>query len=68
MSADADTEQQTLSGAAAVCGRTRPRTLIRCYKCGDYILRSDRYDHEHDLHAMPWHRSVYKYAQAEVDG
>ena len=66
MSAYADTEQQTLTGGAAVRGRTRPSTLIRCWKCGEYVLRSDRYDHEHDLHVLPWHRSVYEYAQAEV--
>jgi hypothetical protein len=63
-----DTEQQTLTGKSAVSQRQRPQTLLRCSKCDDYILRSDRYDHEHDVYAPPWHRSVYEYAQAEVDG
>jgi len=42
--------QQTLTGETADTeGSGTPRTLIWCEKCEDYILRSDRFDHEHDM-------------------
>jgi len=63
-----DTEQQTLWGIPVTEERTRPLTLVYCYKCDDYILRSDRYDHEHRVYVPPWDRSVFEYPQTEVDG
>jgi hypothetical protein len=63
-----DTEQQTLAGESALEERTRPLTLVYCYKCGDHILRSDRFDHEHRVYVPPWDRSAFEYPQTEVDG
>jgi len=40
--------QQTLSGEPAA-DRERPATLLFCEPCGEAILRSERFDHEHDL-------------------
>jgi len=42
--------QQTLTGEIAdTDGVGTPGTLIWCEECQDYILRSDRFDHEHDM-------------------
>jgi hypothetical protein len=49
-----ETEQRTLSGGIADCGRTRPTTLLRCRKCDAYILRRERFAHEHDVSAASW--------------
>ena len=48
------TEQRTLSGDEANCGRVRPHTLLRCYECDDYILRRERFEHEHHVPAASW--------------
>jgi hypothetical protein len=40
--------QRTLTGGEAD-ERHRPATLLYCDACDDSILRSNRYDHEHDL-------------------
>jgi len=40
--------QQTLSGEPAD-DRDRPATLLYCETCGDTVLRSERFSHEHDL-------------------
>lgn len=49
-----ETEQRTLSGGTADGGRTRPTTLLRCHKCDGYILRRERFAHEHDVRAASW--------------
>ena len=49
-----ETEQRTLSGDEANCGRTRPQTLLRCHKCDEYILRRHRFGHEHYLSVASW--------------
>jgi len=42
--------QQTLTGETADTDTVEtPRTLIWCDDCQDYILRSERFDHEHDM-------------------
>lgn len=41
--------QQTLTGRPTLETRTRPSTMLWCEECDDAILRSDRFDHEHDL-------------------
>ena len=50
------TEQRTLSGDEADCGRVRPQTLVKCHTCGEYILRSDQYAHptDHRLVVPSW--------------
>lgn len=44
--------QQTLDGSTVdldVRAQERPSTLLHCEECGDFVLRSNRFDHEHDL-------------------
>lgn len=44
--------QQTLDGSTVemnVRAQERPSTLLHCEECGDFVLRSNRLDHEHDL-------------------
>lgn len=62
----AETEQRTLTGKEADCGRTRPRTLLRCHKCDDYILRRERFDHDHYLPVASW-ASIDRLYEWEVD-
>lgn len=41
-------QQRTLQGTEADA-REVPDTLLYCDECDDTVLRSDRFDHEHDL-------------------
>lgn len=43
--------QQTLTGETtdAPSSRTRPETMCYCGDCDDWILRSERHDHPHDV-------------------
>jgi hypothetical protein len=41
--------QQTLDGQQTEVARKRPSTLLWCDECEDVVLRSDRWDHDHDL-------------------
>ncbi|MFB6202100.1 MAG: hypothetical protein ABEI98_08830 [Halorhabdus sp.] len=41
--------QQTLTGEKSDLPRETPDTFIYCEKCDEAILRSNRFDHEHDL-------------------
>ena len=47
--------QMTLSGDEARCGRTRPVTMARCYRCNEWVLRSQFRTHadDHDLPPRP---------------
>lgn len=42
------TDQQTLTGETAE-SRDRPKTMLYCPECDEWILRSRRFDHPHDL-------------------
>lgn len=44
-----EVQQQTLSGDEATCGRTRPETMVYCDDCDEWLLRHERFDHEHDV-------------------
>ena len=47
-----DTEvlhQVDLDGRPTNEGRIRPSTMLWCDECGEALLRSERFDHEHDL-------------------
>jgi hypothetical protein len=41
--------QKTLTGDTTEKGRVRPETLLYCEECGEAVLRSRRFDHEHEL-------------------
>lgn len=41
--------QLTLDGEPTDEGRTRPSTLVTCYRCGEVMLRSEKFDHPHSL-------------------
>jgi hypothetical protein len=43
--------QQTLTGAETDADRVRPSTLLHCEECGEAVLRSNRFEHPHDLEA-----------------
>lgn len=43
------TDQRTLSGAIADGGRKRPETMLWCARCCEWVLRSKRHSHPHDL-------------------
>jgi len=43
-----ETQQRTLAGEDAP-ERVRPETFLECPACGDTVLRSQRFDHRHDL-------------------
>lgn len=42
-------QQRTLTGEPARRDRTLPDTLLKCEECGQRVLRSRKWDHEHDL-------------------
>ena len=42
--------QRTLSGDELDDERQRPSTLLFCPQCDEWILRSRRYDHDHELY------------------
>lgn len=42
-------QQATLTGEVADSDRKRPATWLKCEECGEALLRSSRFDHEHDL-------------------
>ena len=45
--------QRTLSGDEIDEERQRPSTLLFCPQCDEWILRSRRYDHDHELYDDP---------------
>lgn len=54
--------QHTLQGEPAEIERKRPSTLLWCEECEDAVLRSERWDHPHDLGEE---MKAYEKAQAE---
>jgi hypothetical protein len=47
------TQQQTLNGEEANDERVRPGTMVYCGECEEFVLRSNRFKHEHDLSDVP---------------
>lgn len=43
------TDQQTLTGDVADSGREHRGTMLWCEDCNTWLLRSDRYEHPHEL-------------------
>lgn len=41
--------QRTLTGEPAETDRKPPGTMLLCEECGEHVLRSRKWDHEHDL-------------------
>lgn len=42
-------QQRTLTGEPADRDRKPPGTMLHCDECGEHVLRSRKWDHEHDL-------------------
>jgi len=42
-------KQQTLTGDSTDADRVRPETMLWCDECDEPVLRSRRFDHEHDF-------------------
>jgi len=63
----AQTEQRTLTGREARCGRYRPQTLVYCHDCREYILRSAL--GEHGIPPRPrWDNQFVEPRPENVDG
>lgn len=56
--------QQTLGGGIAE-ERTRPDTMMKCPTCDEWVLRSRRHDHPHDLKNRQSVKEQQKQEEAE---